>query len=871
MSNQGQKEFKAVGLRCDYRVNPIGIDNLLPRLSWKMKAYGQDRRQTAYRILALEMSDTEQITCTEQISGADQMAQSTGEQILWDSGKVLSDCSVGIVYGGKELKSRDRVYWKVQIWDENDEVSQWSDISFFEMGLLQESDWQAAWICAPKEVTAPYFRRAWTSEERPVAGRVYICGLGYYELFLNGKKCGNRLLSPNRTDYVERAFYHTYDITDEIAGEQNVIGIALGNGWYNQRDKINEKELWYGYPRLLLQMELTYGDGTKKVIVSDESFCWHESPRTYNNIYFGEIYDARKELPHWNEPGFDASDWSPACRTDAPGGKLAEQKAPSDEEVCRLLPKSINEVKPGMYVVDFGQNVTGWVRMRVSGIPGQKVQLRFGEELWPDGKINYYSTGSGWSQQKDIYILNGKGEEWYEPAFTWHGFRYMEVQGYPGRPQKGDFTAVHIRSGVERRGEFRCSDALINQIQKASLWSMEGGLHGGIPLDSPHRERQGYGGDALATAKALMYSYDMQGFYADWMDDFADAQDKETGFIPHTVPCQDGGGGPAWGCAMIVITRLLYQYYGDTRTALEHYDSMAKWMEFLRTGMENGIVEGEGEDRGCLGEWSTPGEILIPPRFVNTFFYGYCARLMAELGDVLGRKEDAKRFEEEYRHTVQAFRAEFYDPDTGCYSIGAQGTEAFANKLGCIRERELPQVRAYLADHVVKDCEGNLDTGIFGTPFLFETLIEFGLEDIAWRMITSVTYPGYGYMLSNGATTLWEYWEKEYGFYQCPGNHNQPMFGSISGCFYEKLAGITPLEPAYKKIGIAPKPIGGLRFVTAKVETPYGEVCVDWEKNDDEFLLNVTVPANTSAEIAVPGQEITEVGSGSYRFRYLMG
>ncbi len=848
----GSREAQAFDLRCDYRIDPLGIDNVQPGLSWKMKAYGKNRSQSAYRITAAASAD-----------GFD------GE-LLWDSGKVQSGKSVGIVYGGQPLQSRERVFWRVQIWDEEDIPSDWSACASFEAGLLKEEDWTAKWICAADEVSAPYFRKAWVSRRRPVSARIYISGLGYYELYVNGKRCGNRLLTPDRTDYVKRVFYHTYDVTELLLDGENVIGASLGNGWYNQKDKLNEKLLWYGYPKLLLQAEITYEDGTKEVIGSDESFLWHDSPRTYNNIYFGEIYDARMELPGWNAPGFDDTGWTSAKLAAAPGGRLADQKSPSDTEIVCLRPRTINEVKPGMYVLDFGQVLTGWVRMRVTGVRGQSVQLRFGEELWPDGKINYYSTGSGWSQQKDVYILSGKETELYEPAFTWHGFRYMEVQGYPGKPCREDFEAVHIRSGVERCGKFSCSSALINEIQKASLWSMAGGLHGGIPLDSPHRERQGYGGDALITAKALMYSYGMQGFYADWMDDFADAQDQKTGFIPHTVPCQDGGGGPAWGCAMIVITWLLYRYYGDERTASLHFDSMADWMAFLRTGMKDGIVEGEGEDRGCLGEWSTPGEILIPPRFVNTFFYGYCARMLAELAGAIGREADARFFGQEYQNTVLAFRREFYDAASGRYSIGAQGTEAFANKLGSIRARELEQVRAYLSRHVAEDCGGNLDTGIFGTPFLFETLVEFGLGDAAYRMITSVTYPGYGYMLANGATGLWEYWEKEYGFYQCAGNHNQPMFGSISGCFYEKLAGISPLEPGYKKIGIAPKPIGELRFVSADVETPYGKVCVDWERNGDEFLLNLDIPANTTARVEVPGQEVQMLGSGNYRLRYLL-
>lgn len=846
-----KEEIKAIDLRSDYKVNPIGIHNVAPRLSWRMTAYGKNRKQSAYQIQVFKKeSDIKEV-------------------LVWDSEKVYSGESVNIPYKGKQLASRERVYWKVRIWDEKENVSEWSEEAFFEAGLLNKTDWEAEWICAPEKAAAVYFRKVCNIEKQPKSGRLYISGLGYYEAYLNGKKCGEDVLTPNRTHYTERVFYHTYDITTAVVHGENVFGVELGNGWYNQKDKINEKKLWYGYPKLLFQIEIEYADGDKDVFISDENTKWHESPRIYNNIYFGEIYDARKESIGWREKDFEDLDWKFAGKAEKPGGELTKQKAPSDQKICELFPKKISEVTPGMYVIDFGQNMTGWVKMRVSGKEGDKVQLRFGEELWPDGKINYYSTGSGWKQQKDIYILSGKKEEYYEPAFTWHGFRYVEVQGYPGIPKREDFVAVHIRAGVERSGKFICSNALINQIQKASLWSMESGLHGGIPLDSPHRERQGYGGDALITAKAMMYSYDMHEFYSDWMDDFIDAQDKTTGFLPHTVPCQDGGGGPAWGSALIIITWLMYRYYGDTKSAEEYFDNMIHWMQFLQTGMEKGIVEGEGTDKDCLGEWSTPGEILIPPRFVNTFFYAYNAKLMTELAEVLGRSADAEYFQNQYNETVLSFRNEFYDSKNGRYSIGAQGTEAFANKLGAIRERELCEVKQYLEKHITKECEGNLDAGIFGTPLLFETLVEFGLGEVAYHMITSVTYPSYGYMITNGATTLWEYWEKEYGFYQCPANHNQPMFGSISSFFYEKLAGIKPLKPAYKKIEIKPAMIGDLRFVSSSVKTPYGEVCIDWERNEDEILVSVVIPPNTEAVLLIPGQERKEIGSGNYQFRYV--
>lgn len=368
-----KEEIKAIDLRSDYKVNPIGIHNVAPRLSWRMTAYGKNRKQSAYQIQVFKKeSDIKEV-------------------LVWDSEKVYSGESVNIPYKGKQLASRERVYWKVRIWDEKENVSEWSEEAFFEAGLLNKTDWEAEWICAPEKAAAVYFRKVCNIEKQPKSGRLYISGLGYYEAYLNGKKCGEDVLTPNRTHYTERVFYHTYDITTAVVHGENVFGVELGNGWYNQKDKINEKKLWYGYPKLLFQIEIEYADGDKDVFISDENTKWHESPRIYNNIYFGEIYDARKESIGWREKDFEDLDWKFAGKAEKPGGELTKQKAPSDQKICELFPKKISEVTPGMYVIDFGQNMTGWVKMRVSGKEGDKVQLRFGEELWPDGKINYYS------------------------------------------------------------------------------------------------------------------------------------------------------------------------------------------------------------------------------------------------------------------------------------------------------------------------------------------------------------------------------------------------------------------------------------------------------------------------------------------------
>ena len=831
-----EKCYAPTGLTCEYMTNPIGIQSHVPRLAWKMVGNGKGRKQSAYQILAAHS--------VQRLKDRD--------KLCWDSGKIESSDSVGISYGGPEIQSRERIYWCVRIWDEAGYVSPWSDIHFWEAGLLNETDWQARWICGEEEVSAPYFRRDFFIKEKPEKARVYICGLGFYELSLNGEKFKDYLLQPNRTDFTKRVYYHTYDITEKLEGGYNTIGVILGNGWYNQKDKINVKLLWYGYPRLLFQIEVFYKDGTKETVCSDTNVKWSRGPIQYNNIYFGEIYDAREELTGWDQPVSQKDGWKCAGTVQAPGGKLEAQRAPSDAGVSTLRPKTITRVKEDMYVLDFGQNITGWLRLKVRGEKGQKITMRFGEELWPDGKINYYSTGTGWKQQRDIYILKGEGEETYEPRFTWHGFRYAEIQGYSKMPGEKDIEAVVVHAAVKEEGHFSCSNALMNQIQQASRWSLINGMHCGMPLDSPHRERQGYGGDALTAAKACIYNFNMENFYRAWMDDFADAQNQETGFVPHTVPCQDGGGGPAWGCAYIVISWLCYCYYGDKEILEKHYNNMKRWMDFLETGVQDGIVEAEGRDRNCLGEWSTPGEILIPPRFVNTYFYGYCASLMEEISLILDKENERKQYKDLKKRTLQAFRREFFNKDTGQYSIGAQGTEAFAYKLGAVEPEEKEQVFKFMADHLMKDCDQHLDTGIFGTPYLFETLTDNGYGDLAYKIITGTTYPGYGYMITNGATALWEYWEKEYGFYQCSCCHNQPMFGSISGWMYEKIGGIAPLSPAYKNILIAPNPIGDLRFASASTETMYGNISVEWEKTENIFSLYVSIPCNTEATVIIP-------------------
>lgn len=829
-------------LTTDYRANPLGIHHPAPRFAWKLRGDQRGVLQSAFQVVA---ADSEQLL--------------ENGPYLWDSGRVESDENAA-VYAGLRLTSRLRVYWKVCVWDQNGASSPWSAPASFEMGLLEPSDWSAVWIGAPESIAAPHFRKNWRLEKPVRSARVYISGIGFYELYINGEPVGDHKLAPDRTEYTKTVFYHIHDVTGCMRDGQNALGVWLGNGWYNQRDKVNEKLLWYGYPRLICQLELQYKDGTTETICSGDDFRISAGPITYNNIYYGEVYDASLELRDWSAPDYDDSGWEKALPVPAPGGALRCQLAYSGKE-CETLPvRNISEPRRGIYVVDFGQNMVGWVRATLRGEKGTQIRMRFGEELWPDGMIDYYSTGCGWKPQRDVYIHGGTGDETYEPRFTWHGFRYMEISGIDYKPEHGDFTAVYVHNAVPEHGSFSCSNALLNQIQSACRWTMLSGMQCGVPMDSPHRERQGYGGDALAIAEASMYNYDMELFFSSWMDDFADAQ-REDGFIPHTVPCQDGGGGPAWGCAYIIIPWMLYEHYGDRRVLESHYSGMERWMGFLATGVRDGIVVAEGQDADCLGEWSTPGETLVSPAIVNTYFYGYSAAVMAKIAGVLGKADDKQRYEALAAETRQAFNQAFLHKETGRYGEGVQGSNAFAWGFDAIPEELLEKSISDLAKYVEQDCDSHLDTGIFGTPLLLETLARNGHADLAFRIATQTTYPSYGFMLSKGATALWEYWEEIHG--HCRGSccHNQPMFGSISGKFYSLIAGLRPLAPSWRHIEVAPQMLGDLRFASARTETPYGPLAVDWDRTGDTFRMTVEIPCGATARVELPlGESVLEGG-----------
>lgn len=846
---------KPIDLRCENFENPIAIDFASPILSWNLVSEKRGQVQTAYRIV---------VAGSEEKLGND-----IGD--FWDSGKIESIVSVNIKYEGKSLKSRDILFWKVKIWDAENKESEWSETSKWEMSFLEQSDWKAEWIGIAEDENpfayetspAPYFRHEINIDKKISSAKVYVSGLGYYELYLNGNKVGDEVLAPAQTNYDKRAlpkllyhyddqsttrvFYNTFDVTAQLQKGINAIGMILGNGWYNQRDRAVEGDLWYSTPRLIFQLEIEYSDGEKEIVTSSESWKVSTGPFLHDGIFTGEIYDARLENEAWNMPEFNDENWSQAKLVKAPSGKMEAQLAPPDKVVRTFKPVSINTNEDSTIIVDAGEMISGWIRLRINEKSGQKITMRFIEEM-----------GSDYGQ-KDIYITKGSGNEIYEPRFTWHAFRTIEISGITQQLTKDDIDIVVVNTDVVPAGSFNCSNDLFNKIQENYIRTQLGNFHGSISSDCPHRERLGYTGDGSILVESSILNFDMTNFYWKWVNDMDDARNKNTGFVPHTAPFGGGGGGPAWGSAYVITPWFYYLYYGNSRILEQHYSGMKQWVEYLGTRTDkNGIVVKE-EPRGwCLGDWATPEKNEIPPDYVNTCYYFYVSDLMSKIATVLGNDSDAEYFSGLADDIKKVINVHFFDKDKKQYWEGRQGANVFALAFGIVQEEYIEDVLKNLAQNISKN-KGHLDTGILATPLLLDILTKYGMEDLAFSIMNQRDYPGFGdYILGKGATTLWENWDGDQ-------SHSHPMYGSVVRWFFQALAGIYPDEenPGFKNVIIKPSLCGDLTFATAAYNSLYGKIVSSWKLVDGDLLLDVEIPPNTTATIYVPSinqSKITEGG-----------
>ncbi len=873
--------LSAAHLTCESQLAPLGLDTLRPRLGWQCTAADHNERavrQTAYRILVA--------TSTAKL------AANQGD--LWDTGKISTDRSQGIDYRGKALISGEECLWKVMLWDAEGRASAWSSPTRWTMGLLNPSDWSAKWIAAPasvgKDEEAPLLRKKFHTDSPIKRATVYVSGLGFYELHLNGHKIGDHELDPGFTRYDKRVLYVTYDVTRELRAGDNSFGVTLGNGWFNHAVKAAwdfDKAVWRGRPRLLLQLNLEYANDKHESVVTDESWLAHRGPLVDDELLTGEQYDARREIVGWDRPECDERGWSPAQQVAPPAGSLSSETFPAIKVSAAIKPVTLTEPKPGIFLFDFGQNMAGIEQLTVSGPAGTTITLQFGEELHKDGtlsqdKIKIHTHQDGF--QTDTYTLRGGSTEVWRPKFTYHGFRYAQVTGFPGKPSLASLRALVMHAGFEAAGSFTCSNPVLNKIQAATQWAYVSNFYSS-PTDCPTREKNGWMGDAQLAAETGLYNYSAGVNYAKWIRDMQDAQ-KESGELPGIVPTGGWGyawgNGPAWDSAYVLIPWDLFLFTGDRHILEEQYVGIKRYVDYVDVKSPNHIAN------FGLNDWA-PFKAETPTDITSTGYFYRDTLIAARIAHILGRNADEKRYAQLAADIRDTFNKTFYH--SGLYGTGSQTALSCALYQGLAPDTVRPQVLANLADQIVKNGV-HMDCGILGAKYIMHALSDGGNQELAYKLAAQTTLPSWGFWVEGGSTTLLEQWN-DHSDGDLSRNHI--MFGDISAWCYETLGGIKPDEemPGFKRVVISPQISGKLTHVRATHLSAYGEIVSEWRRDGNTLTLEVTIPSNTSAIVYVPSRQdgtvlesgrpaaeshgVTEagfrqgaavfrVGSGTYRF-----
>ncbi|MBB3112474.1 alpha-L-rhamnosidase [Paenibacillus phyllosphaerae] len=906
-----REEIIPVQLTVESLVNPLGIGIAQPQLSWKLSTEARGVMQTAYRIVVA--------------SNDGDLA--LGTNLIWDSGKVVSDRSVHVKYEGPACVSRGRYVWKVMMWDQQEQPSAWSEAASWEMGLLSEGDWRAKWIepeqtpVTPEETINLFVMfsgkynndpevtdrlhpcqlvRTSFQASAPVArARIYATAHGVYQLELNGQRVGDREFAPEYTNYNQYLMVQTYDVTALVQTGENALGAVLADGWYAGRISLTGSSCQYGDRLgLLMQLELEYEDGTRNIIGSDGTFRSSTGPWVYSDIFIGEKYDARLEQQGFSTAGFDDSAWLPVHEANHSLSNLVAEYGEPVRAVKELPAQSVVVTPKGETLIDFGQVIAGRVRMQVTGVAGTEVTLEHSETLDSEGNYLFNINGRH-KHQKDIYVLRGGEREVFEPKFTFHGFRYVKVTGYPGDVKADNFHAVVLSSDLEQNGDFSCSDERINRLQANIVWSQRGNMLS-IPTDCPQRERLGYTGDFQVFAKTASLNMGMNAFISRWLTNLR-LEQREDGQVPNTVPWNRSErehdeslnvSSAGWGDAAVIVPWTMYQAYGDKRILEDSYASMTGWVEYVIRTAASHIPD---ELKNCedaerlerqqylwntgfhFGDWLTPslsmsldGErvdmmksAFQTSELVSTCFYAHSTELLAAAAELLGHDADAERYKALSEKVREAFAAEYLRED-GRLKAHLQGIYVLA-----LQHRMIPdERRAQTLGHLVDLIEANgyrLDTGFMSIPFLMDVLSENGRADVAYKLLYQTNCPSWLYEIEQGATTIWEAWNTILPSGRVlPVSQNHYAFGCVGSWLYTHIAGIESLQPGYKQFRIHPHPDCGLTQAEAVHESVYGTIRSQWQREGELFTLSVTVPANTTAQIHLPGaimHEVSESGA----------
>lgn len=896
--------IEIVKTTCEMQVCPLALDTAQPRFGWQLQDNRQGAMQTAYQIEVYSLNNGK-------------------KKLAWDSGKTASSQSQLVSYAGNTLAPVTKYVWRVKVWDEKGQPSGWGKESEFRLapaagflnaewiGAITQKDahlpygrkfhgtemkkpevkalWQAVDTLAKKSIC---LRRSFTSEKEISDATVYICGLGFYELTLNGNKVGDSELAPLWSDYDKTLYYNVYDVTSQLRKGENVAGVLLGNGFFNEQGgRYRKLQITFGAPTLFFKLVINYTDGTVKEVLSGKDWKYSFSPITFNSMYGGEDYDARLEQAGWDAPGFNDAAWRPVVIQDAPKGVLTPQVAApvkimehygiksvdklTDEEVVAAGKSTKRTVDPTAFVLDMGQNLAGFPKITVRGKKGQKVTLIVAEALTGEGAVNQKQTGR---QHYYEYTLKGDGEETWHPRFSYYGFRYIQVEGAVLKGQKNpkklpvlkDIKSCFIYNSAANVSTFETSNTIFNNAHRLIGKAVRSNMQA-VFTDCPHREKLGWLEQVHLNGPGLFYNYDLTAYAPKIMRDMADAQ-YSNGMVPTTAPQYvvfEGKGmdvfadSPEWGSSVVVLPFMYYDYYGDNSLIVNYYRNIRGYVDYLSSRADNHIVS------HGLGDWYDYGDFRAgfsrntPVPLVATAHYYMDIQYLIKAARMVDNKYDEQYYTRLGEEVKEAFNKEFFHAETCQYGTGSQ----CSNALPLFLDMVVAEYRSAVLNNLVKDIENNgnrLTTGDVGNRYLFQTLARNGLNDLMYLMHNHEEAPGYGFQVKFGATTLTEQWDPRQG-----SSWNHFMMGQIDEWFFASLAGINhvPGEAGYQHLLIAPKATGDLKHVKASYETLYGTVSVEWTHENGIFALSVKVPVNCTASILLPGEKETkEVKSGKYLF-----
>ena len=899
--NPTSQPVRVVRLRCEYLADPMGIETASPRLSWVLESSERAQRQSGYQIIV----------------ASEPGKLSAKRADLWNTGKVDLAESVHVAYAGKRIVSGRQCFWKVRVWDKNDQPSAWSDTGTWSTGLLEASDWKAQWISfkddskleasQQKMVLPParHYRKEFAASGEIRRATAYATALGIYELHINGRRVSEQMFTPGWSDYRKRLYYNTFDVTDSLVAGGNTIGAIVADGWYSGYVGYG---LLVGYgpnkcgrymygktPALLVQLEIEYANGRTERVVTDMTWKVGTGPLVEADMLMGETYDARLEIPGWDRCGFDDGSWARAILAedngstkaifhDKAGSKEVElgfaappviqsYLAPPIRPTETIRPVAISEPNSGTYIFNMGQNFSGVVRLRVKGAKGETIRIRHGEMLHPDGRLMTENLRK--ARATDFYILKGDpAGETYEPRFTYHGFQFVELTGLAGRPTLDAVTGVVIHSDTPMVSAFSCSDEMVNQLFSNVTWTQRANFFE-VPTDCPQRdERLGWTGDAQIYVRTATYNADVGAFFTKWLDDLAEAQ-LANGAFPDYAPYPMMHGKPnrgfatAWADAGIICPYTIYKVYGDTRLIKRQYDAMSRFMAFRRKLSPGfvGVETGKG-----WGVWLNLGS-KTPVPFVDSVYFAYSASLMSEMAAAIGRGADAAEYGRLFENIKAAFAKEYVKAD-GTLTIDNQTVYVLSLSVGLIADDQIPAARKKLIQ-LLEENDYRMTTGFLGTKPLLAVLSDAGRDDLAGRLLQSRRFPSWGYEIVNGATSIWERWNsftKENGFGESGMNSfSHYSFGAVCQWMFQYLAGIDTRGPGYEHIVIRPRPAepgsnpehDAIEWVDASYDSIRGPIVSKWRRTKGKFELEVSIPANTTGTVYLPAtgiEAVTESG-----------